>query len=135
MSLDANIQLQQEPFSGVSPQTVASAASISLVTSTAFVTGTEQVATIVPPTLAPHLLTLIFTDEAPGALLTSGNIAAAVTPVQNCALILAYEPRTAKYYPLAVSGTTPVAGVTAGPFTTITEIDVVNGLVTVLEGS
>ncbi len=135
MSVNANLQLQQEPFSGIYPQTVASTASISLVTQVAFVTGTVQVATIVPPVRAPHLLTLIFTDEVPGALLTSGNIATAVTPVTNTALILTYEPRTGKYYPIAVSGTTPVAGVTAGPFTVITAIEVVNGLVVTLTGS
>lgn len=135
MSLNANLQLQQEPFSGILPQTVASAASLFLVTQVAFVTGTVQVATVVPPVRAPHLLTLIFTDAAPGALLTTGNIAVAVTPVTNTALILFYEPRTGKYYPIAVSGTTPVAGATAGPFTVITSIEVVDGLVVTLTGS
>ncbi len=102
MSVNQNLQLQQEPFSGILPQTVASAASLSLITQVAFVTGTVQVATVVPPVRAPHLLTLIFTDAAPGALLTTGNIAVAVTPVTNTALILSYEPRTGKYYPISV---------------------------------
>lgn len=98
--LNANLQLTQEPFSGLYPQTVASAASITILTSVAFVSGTVQVATIVPPTLAPHLLVLIFTDDAPGETLTTGNIAVAVTPVKNSALVLSYEPRTGKYYPM-----------------------------------
>lgn len=135
MSLNPNLALQQEPFSGVYPQTIAAAATISPVTSVFFVTGTTQIATITPPTLAPHNLVAIFTDAAPGALLTTGNIIAAVTPVTNRALLLTYEPRTGKYYPIAVSGVIAVAGATAGPFTSVSSIQTVNGLVTVLTGT
>ncbi len=133
--INANLVLTQEPFSGLYPQTIVAAATISPVTSVAFVTGSTQVATINPPVRAPHNLVLIFTDATPGALLTTGNIAAAVTPVVNRALVLTYEPRTAKYYTIAVSGVIAAAGATAGPFTSITSITVVNGLVTDLTGT
>ena len=133
--LPGSLQIQQEPFSGIFPQTLASAASLAPVTYVFFVTGTVQVATIVPPTRAPHVLVAIFTNAAPGALLTTGNIASVVTPATNTGLVLTYEPRTGKYYPIAVSGVLPVAGATAGPFTSITSITVVNGLVTALTGS
>ena len=135
MSFNANLQATQEPFSGNYPQTIVAAATISPVTSVCFVSGSTQVANITPPVQAPHNLVLIFTDATPGALLTTGNIAAAVTPVVNRALLVTYEPRTKKYYTIAVSGVIPAAGVTAGPFTTITSITLVGGLVTALTGS
>ncbi len=135
MSVDANLQLQQEAFSGIYPQTIVAAATISPVTSVVFVSGSTAVATINPPVRAPHNLVLIFTDEAPGELPTTGNIATAVTPAQNTALLVTYEPRTNKYYPAAVSGVIPVAGATEGPLTSITSITVVNGLVTAIEGT
>ena len=130
-----NLTLQQDPFSGFIPNTLASAASVAPTSAFTLVTGTVQVATIVPPVRAAHLLVLVFTDNAPGALLTTGNIGVAVTPVKNTALILAYVPNLNKYYPCAVSGTTPVSGATAGPFTSITSITVANGLVTALTGT
>jgi len=133
--MDPNVILQQDPFSGFYPGTLTAAATLVPKTATSFVTGSTQVTTITPPVPGPHLLTLIFTDAAPSAFATSGNLAKGVTPAQNTALVLAYEPRTAKYYPAAVSGIIPVAGATAGPFTTITSITVVNGLVTALTGS
>jgi hypothetical protein len=99
MSLSAPLQLTQEPFSSYLPPTLESAATISPTTAVSFITGTEQLETIVPPIPAAHVLLLIFLAEVPGIVLTSGNIAAAVTPIQNTAMILAYEPRTKKYYP------------------------------------
>jgi hypothetical protein len=95
----ANLQLTQDRFSGVYPATIASAATVAPVTAVNYVTGTEQLATIQPPVRAPHFLVLIFTDEAPGALLTTGNIGLAVTPLPNAAMILQYEPRLNKYWP------------------------------------
>jgi hypothetical protein len=95
-----NLELQQQPFSGILPQTIASAASIAPVTYVFFVSGTVALATIVPPVRAPHLLVAVFTNDAPAEFVTTGNISAAVTPVKNTALILSYEPRTGKYYPM-----------------------------------
>lgn len=105
MSLNPNLQGAQEAFTSYTPRTIASAASISPVTAISFITGTTSIATIVPPVNAPHTLTFIFTNAAPGAFLTSGNIGAAVTPIQNTAVVLAYDPITGKYYPASTSGT------------------------------
>ena len=99
MSLNPQLQLTQEPSNFFSPQTLASAASVTPTTAVAFITGTVQIATIVPPVPAPHILVFIFTDDAPGEFLLTGNISAAVTPVKNSALVLQYDSRTQKYYP------------------------------------
>jgi hypothetical protein len=80
------------------PVTIASAATISPITKLTFVTGTVQVATITPPVTGYHELTFIFTNAAPGALLTTGNIHTAYTPIQNQAFVLYYDPSTAKYW-------------------------------------
>ncbi len=103
---DQNVQLTQERFSAIYPATFASAASVSPVTAVSFVTGTVQIATIVPPVRAPHILVFIFTDEAPGAFLTTGNVASGTTPLPNCACALQYEPRTNKYYPTGTGAST-----------------------------
>ncbi len=129
--MEANLQIQQDRFSGIFPQTIASAASIAPVTYTFFVTGTVQVATIVPPVNAPHLLVAIFTNAAPGALLTTGNIIVAVTPTTNNALILTYEPRTGKYYPIAAGA---AGGVAIGGSIADNQVAVGSGVNTI-EGS
>lgn len=79
--------------------TLASAATIAPTTWLTFVTGTTQVATITPPVNGIHSLVLVFTNASPGATLTSGNIQLATTVVQNKALMMTYDPGTAKYYP------------------------------------
>lgn len=86
--------LQQKPV------TVAAAATIAPVTKLTFVTGTTQVANITPPMTggAYQELSFIFTNGAPGALLTTGNIHAAYTPIQNQAFTLYYDPSTAKWW-------------------------------------
>ena len=104
MSFNPNLTIQQDPFSGLLPNTLASAASVSPTNAVTLISGTTSIATIVPPTRATHQLTFIFTDAAPGALLTTGNIAAAITPVQNIALTFQYEPRTGKYHPDSSAG-------------------------------
>jgi hypothetical protein len=82
---------------------MASAATIAPTTRLTFVTGTVQVATITPPVTGYHELVLIFTDANPGALLTSGNIKTAYTPLQNKSFSLHYDPSTAKYWTEAVA--------------------------------
>lgn len=85
------------------PVTLASAATITPTTKLTFVTGTVQVATITPPTTGYCELTFIFTNGAPGALLTTGNIHTAYTPIQNQAFTLYYDPSTAKWWRPAVT--------------------------------
>lgn len=84
------------------PPTIASAATIAPTTAMTFLTGTVQVATITPPLVGYHELTLCFTDGSPGALLTSGNIKTAYTPIQNRPFKAYYDPVSAKYWIQAV---------------------------------
>jgi hypothetical protein len=84
------------------PNTVASAATVVPVHAMTFITGTVQVATITPPMAGYHELTLCFTDNAPGALLTTGNIKTAYTPITNRPFKMYYDPTTAKYWVQAV---------------------------------
>jgi len=85
------------------PLTIASATTIAPRTRLTFVTGTVQVATITPPVLGYHELVLIFTNGSPGALLTSGNIKTAYTPLQNKSFSLHYNPIDGKYWTEAVA--------------------------------
>jgi hypothetical protein len=80
------------------PPTIASAATIAPVTFLTFLTGTVQVATITPPIDGAHLLAFVFTDAAPGALLTTGNIKTAYTPIQNRVFFAVYDPASGKYW-------------------------------------
>lgn len=80
------------------PNTIASAATIAPVHILTFLTGTVQVATITPPEPGYHQVILCFTNGAPGAFLTTGNIKTAYTPIQNRPIILHYDPNTALYW-------------------------------------
>lgn len=93
------------PQSGLQqkPVTLASAATIAPTTKLTFVTGTVAVSTITPPADGYHELVFIFTNAAPAALLTTGNIQAAYTPIQNQAFTLYFDPSTAKYWRMAVT--------------------------------
>ena len=93
------VQSEQQPL----PVTVASATTLSPTTRLTFVTGTVQVATIIPPVSGYHELVFIFTDSSPGALLTSGNIKTAYTPLQNKSFSLHYNPIDGKYWTEAVA--------------------------------
>ena len=85
------------------PKTIASAATIAPTTRLTFVTGTVAVATITAPVTGYHELVLIFTDANPAALVTTGNIKTAYTPLQNKAFSLHYNPIDAKYWTEAVA--------------------------------
>jgi hypothetical protein len=80
------------------PGTIASAATIAPTSLVSYVTGTVQIANITPPVTGAHHLYLIFTNAAPGTLLTSGNILTAVVPTQNIPTVLFYVPDQKKYY-------------------------------------
>jgi hypothetical protein len=105
VSPDLNFQDFSSPQSRLQPKpkTIASAATIAPTTKLTFVTGTVQVATVTPPQEGYHELVFIFTNASPGALLTTGNIHAAYTPIQNQAFVLYYDPSTAKYWRPAVT--------------------------------
>lgn len=94
----SSVQNSNQPM----PVTLASAAVIAPTTRLTFVTGTAQVATVTPPVTGHHELVLCFTNAAPGALLTSGNIQFAYQPIQNRPFALQYDPLTAKYWVQAV---------------------------------
>lgn len=84
------------------PVTMAAAATIAPTTRMTFLTGTVQVATITPPVTGHHELILCFTNGAPGALLTTGNIQFAYQPITNRPFAVQYDPLTAKYWVQAV---------------------------------
>lgn len=81
----------------VKPNTLASATTIAPSSLITYVTGTLQVGTITPPLEGQHMLVLIFSDAAPGTMLTTGNINNAIVPTQNLPTLLFYDPLTAKY--------------------------------------
>jgi hypothetical protein len=84
------------------PPTIASAATIAPSSKLTFVTGTVQLATITPPVSGYCEITLCFTDNAPGAFLTTGNIKTAYTPITNRPIDLCYDPVSAKWWVKAV---------------------------------
>jgi hypothetical protein len=94
--LHQNFQLGQSNLQPM-PVTMAAAATVAPTTLLTFLSGTTQIATITPPVTGTHVLIFIFTDAAPGVLLTTGNILTAVEPTQNIPVILVYNPITAKY--------------------------------------
>lgn len=80
------------------PPTIASAAAIAPTTRMTFVTGTTAIATITPPLAGHHELCLVFTNAAPAAFLTSGNVKRAIAPTQNVPVLLEYDPVTGLYW-------------------------------------
>lgn len=93
----------QGTTSKLSESTVASAATISPKTDLVRVTGSTQIATIDPPYGGfSGIMWLVAVDGAVD-LLSSGNIAAAVTMAQNRAVVLTYSKSANKWYPGAIS--------------------------------
>ena len=87
-----------------SESTVASAASVTILTETALVTGTTSIATINPPLNGGFngILVIVPTDGTV-ATLTTGNIAVAVSMPQNRATVLLFSASKSKWYPGAIS--------------------------------
>lgn len=86
------------------PATVlAAAATIAPNTFVTFLSGTTQVATVTPPVSGAVLLGFVFTDASPGALLTSGNIKSAYTPIQNRLFFMYYDYPSAKWWVMSVT--------------------------------
>jgi hypothetical protein len=88
------------------PTTIASAASITPTQALTFVTGTVQVANIIPPDIASYCaVTLCFTNAGPGAFLTNGTVApikVAYQPIQNRPITLHWDPLSKFWWPAAV---------------------------------
>lgn len=84
------------------PVTMAAAATITPTTKLTFLTGTTQLANITPPTSGYCEITLCFTNGAPGAFLTTGNIKTAYTPIQNRPIDLCYDKVSNKWWVKAV---------------------------------
>ena len=78
--------------------TIASATTIAVTHKMTFLTGTVQLATIIPPVTGFHEIVLVFTNATPGAFVTTGNIQAALQPIQNLPVFLFYDPVSAKYW-------------------------------------
>lgn len=93
---------QPQSLQNTVPNTIAAAATIAPVHAFTFLTGTTQVATITPPMPGYHEVILCFTNASPGALLTSGNIKTAYTPIQNRPIDICYDPTSAKWWVKAV---------------------------------
>jgi len=96
----AQSNLQQKPT------TIASAASITPTQKFTFVTGTVQIANIVPPDLGGYCeITLCFTNAGPGAFLTNGTVAPVKTayqPIQNRPIDLCWDPSSKFWWVKAV---------------------------------
>ena len=91
----STVQNNQQPM----PATLASAATIAPVSFLTNVSGTVPVTTITPPVTGQHMLAFRFTNAAPGATGTTGNVSITSAPVQNKIMFMTYDPTTTKYYP------------------------------------
>lgn len=102
---DLNFQQLSTVQSNQSPAvpTVASATTVAPTTFATIFTGTAQLTNITPPVTGCHMLCFIFSDGAPGAFLTTGNIKTAYTPIQNRPVFLVYVPAENKYYVMSVT--------------------------------
>lgn len=78
--------------------TIASAATIAPSTYLTMVSGTVALVNITPPVTGWCQLAFVFTNAAPAAFSTAGNIAVAFAPVQNVLAIGVYNPVTNKWY-------------------------------------
>lgn len=97
--------MYQGQFARMGPDSViASTTSIVINGDFIRVTGTTSIATISPAVGLQHpsIIVIVPTDGSVN-LVTTGNIAVAVTTAQNRATLLAWSPVTAKWYPGAIS--------------------------------
>ena len=87
------------------PVTIVAAASVAPIGALTFLTGTTQLANIVPPTSGYCQVTLCFTDDSPGAFLTNGTtypIKVAYQPIVNRPVTLHWDPSSKFWWPAAV---------------------------------
>lgn len=100
MADDLNFQQMSSVQNNLQPTStrLAAAATIAPTTFITFVSGTTNVATVTPPVTGNHLLALIFTDNSPGDILTTGNCIGTTNVVKNIPVLLFYDTVAAKYY-------------------------------------
>ena len=79
------------------PATITAAATIAPTTFLTVISGTTAVATITPPATGTHVLALMSTITNWAGTLTTGNVLTASTVAQNKAMLLVYNPTSAKY--------------------------------------
>lgn len=85
------------------PLTVAATATVIPQSRLTFLTGTTQVANITPLDVnAYQEVLLCFTNAAPGAFLTTGNIKTAYQPIQNRPILMCWDPSSVKWWAAAV---------------------------------
>lgn len=89
--------------SKISEDTLASAATIYPKTDLVNLTGSTAVATIVPPYTGFSGILILTPKDGTLGLLTTGNIAIAVTMALNRATVLIYSKKNAVWYPGAIS--------------------------------
>lgn len=91
----------------IGPQTIASAATISVLSKFNRITGTTPVTKINPPVTGYHELVFVWTTGTSGAFATGGSgagaIAVAYTTITDRPVMLYYDPRTQLYYPQTVT--------------------------------
>lgn len=87
-----------QSIQGVTPNTMAAAATIAPTQLITYLTGITQVETVTPPLDGMHMLILVFTNAAPGTFLTTGNVLNAIVPTQNLPTFLFYDPAQKKYF-------------------------------------
>lgn len=97
-----NLDVAQSDKQPDIPRIVA-AATIAPTTRCTLVSGQTQVETITPPTSGYCEVVLIFSDAAPGAFVTTGNILTAYQPIQNRPVTLYYDRVSAKWYVATVA--------------------------------
>lgn len=106
MSVSADLQwndfLSPQDNQQIGPQTIASAATISVQTKFNRITGTTPVTKINPPVTGYHELVFVWTTGTSGAFATGGSgagaIHAAYTTITDRPVMLYYDPRTQLYY-------------------------------------
>lgn len=98
MPLTASDWAQIAPTSASMPLTLASAATVAPLTFLTVLTGNVSITTITPPVTHSHMLAFVFAGTA--GVGTGGNIATAKAGVVGEAMLLVYNPLTAKYSPV-----------------------------------
>ena len=95
MPLTASDWGQIAPTNNIAPVTLAAAATIAPTTFMTVLTGNVAITTITPPVPHSHMLCLVFAGTA--GVGTGGNISNTKASVAGEAMILCYNPTTAKY--------------------------------------
>jgi len=96
MPIVASDWAQLNPSNNVAAVTMASAATIAPTTFLTVLTGNVAITTITPPVTHGHMLAIVFAGTA--GITAGNNIANTKATVAAEALLLVYNPTTAKYH-------------------------------------